>query len=324
MLKNFQRLSLCKVMLMDGTFSIAPSMYDQVYTIHGFDDSTGWTLPAVYALLPNRTTKTYKKLLNIVVQHAKNWMLSPDLIITDFEIAAINAADIVFPGASICGCHFHFCQASKRQRSSEMTKACENSSEVSHIFKSFYGLAFLPAEYIPIGYSELKNFIPTSYLTLFEDFLEYFLTTWVGTKNRTARFPPNLWSVYHRTLTELPRTNNLVEGWNSKIHGRAGCNHPTFFSFVRLLQKEQDSVDRSMELIVAGEKQLLKRNKYVQLGKRLLNLVKNYPSGGVEILDFLKGVAHNMGNDSNRWKNKRDENEDENNEENKSKRPRVQ
>jgi len=53
---------------MDGTFEIVPSMYEQLYTIHGFDDATGWTLPAVYALLPNKTSKSYKKLLNIVVE----------------------------------------------------------------------------------------------------------------------------------------------------------------------------------------------------------------------------------------------------------------
>ena len=76
------------------------------------------------------------------------------------------------------------------------------------------------------------------------------------------------------------------------IHGRAGCNHPTFFPFLRLLQKEQDSVDRSMELIVAREKQLFRRNKYVRLGRRLLNLVKNYESGGgtqmIEYTYFLR------------------------------------
>jgi len=88
-----------------------------------------------------------------------------------------------------------------------------------------------------------------------------------------------------------------------------------------LRNNKTKACENSSELIVAGEKQLLKRNKYVNLGKRLLNLVKNYQSEGVEILDFLKGVAHNMGN---RWKNKRDENEDENNEKNRSKRPRVQ
>jgi len=70
-------------------------MYEQVYSIHGFDDATGWTLPAVYALLPNKTAKSYKKLLNIIVQHTKNYILSPDLIITDFELAAINAAEAI-------------------------------------------------------------------------------------------------------------------------------------------------------------------------------------------------------------------------------------
>jgi len=53
-----------------------------------------------------------------------------------------------------------------------------------------------------------------------------------------------------------------------------------------------------------------RQTRYVALGNRLLQLVRNYDSTH-EVLDFLKGVAHNMSDDSNRWKSlKKRKNED--------------
>jgi len=94
------------------------------------------------------------------------------------------------------------------------------------------------------------------------------------------------------------------------MHSSASCDHPNFFKFLTLLQKEQDHADRSMQQILAGERQSIKRRGYVALGNRLLTLVKNYDSTH-EVLDFLKGVAHNMTDDNHRWKNlKKRKNED--------------
>jgi len=287
---------------MDGTFSIAPQMYEQLYTIHGYDDNSGWTLPAVYALLPNKSSKAYQKLLNIVVEHCRPYILSPDLVVMDYEMAAISAAEKVFPGASIQGCHFHFSQAIKRQLSTDMKIKAEESVQFALLIKSFYALAFLPPEHIEIAFVELKSTISPIFSAILEDFLNYFSATWVGTKNRPPRFAHSVWSVYHRCINELPRTTNIVEGWHNKMHIVAGCDHPNFWKFVTIIQNEQDGAHRTMEQIVAGEKPATRRKIYINLNKRLLTLVLKYSIGSYEVMDYINGIAHNMNLDNRRWK----------------------
>jgi hypothetical protein len=47
---------------MDGTFKTAPSLFDQLYTIHAL--TTISTVPCVYALLTNKQQATYTTSLN--------------------------------------------------------------------------------------------------------------------------------------------------------------------------------------------------------------------------------------------------------------------
>lgn len=55
--ENLQKMSECDHWYADGTFSCAPSIFTQLYTIHGIQCSN--VLPSVYALLPNKKKKTY-------------------------------------------------------------------------------------------------------------------------------------------------------------------------------------------------------------------------------------------------------------------------
>ena len=50
----------------DGTFSVAPDVFYQVYTIHGVIENA--VIPLVYALLPN---KTQEKLFGCLEQFGK-------------------------------------------------------------------------------------------------------------------------------------------------------------------------------------------------------------------------------------------------------------
>jgi len=78
----------------DGTFRVTPAGFDQLYTIHAFVD--GQTYPCVFAPLPARTEAVYQRLL----QELGNLGLAtaPIAIMTDFEMAAINAFRKKFPG----------------------------------------------------------------------------------------------------------------------------------------------------------------------------------------------------------------------------------
>lgn len=110
--EDLKRLSACKIWLSDGTFSVVPTVFKQLYTIHGVlerDNETTLTrefksVPLVYILSPKKDEKTYTKILKII-KNNEDIDFNPDLIITDFERAFINSAQTVFPSTRLHGCY---------------------------------------------------------------------------------------------------------------------------------------------------------------------------------------------------------------------------
>ena len=89
----------------DGTFRVTPEGFDQLYTIHALKNGS---YSYIYALLPGRAEQIYRRLLH----HIGNLSPSgaPQSVVTDFELAAINALRVTFPNAEMTGCYFHFGQ----------------------------------------------------------------------------------------------------------------------------------------------------------------------------------------------------------------------
>ena len=75
-------LSQSEICHCDGTFSVAPDLFYQVYTNHGVIENA--VIPLVYALLPNKTQDTYEKLFGCLEQFGKK-------VVIDFEAAVHNA-----------------------------------------------------------------------------------------------------------------------------------------------------------------------------------------------------------------------------------------
>ncbi|CAF1098713.1 unnamed protein product [Adineta steineri] len=84
-------------------YQVAPTLFEQMYAVHG--SIHGKKLPLLYSLLPNKDQKTYEDLFGIVAQHAQR---KPNYITIDFEKAAENAFNVIYPQCKILGCFFHF------------------------------------------------------------------------------------------------------------------------------------------------------------------------------------------------------------------------
>ena len=99
--------------LADGTFKVAPAVFEQLYTIHASEHDQ--VFPCVYALLPDKQEPTYRKLLEIIKTAIEELRPGADgvggTILTDLEKAATNAFRAVFPDKQQSVCFFHFCQA---------------------------------------------------------------------------------------------------------------------------------------------------------------------------------------------------------------------
>ena len=107
--EDFRYLHEAATWIMDGTFSICPPLFLQLYTIHV--ELFGGVSPVLFALLPNKTTSTYERLFREIryvlesMPFTANAVPSPkpENIIVDYEKAVINTVGKLFPHTRIQG-----------------------------------------------------------------------------------------------------------------------------------------------------------------------------------------------------------------------------
>ncbi|GBN39368.1 hypothetical protein AVEN_63677-1 [Araneus ventricosus] len=83
--------------------------------------------------------------------------------------------------------------------------------------------------------------------------------------------PTALWNVND----QRHRTNNAVEGWNSKLNRMIGRQQPNVKILIKCLKDEANNIShviRSRELGEFG----VKRKKCMQLDQRLENIMKDF------------------------------------------------
>ena len=88
---------------------MVPESAYQLYTIHGYRNGEGLAL--AWALLPNKSTATYTEMFTAVRDALVQRFGSLGCIryfLTDYELAAMNAINSVFPESNVKGCSFHF------------------------------------------------------------------------------------------------------------------------------------------------------------------------------------------------------------------------
>jgi len=221
--QNLEELCLAQHWFLDGTFSIAPTLFEQVYTIHGIKNNKN--IPLVYILLARKHqglyTRVFERLFELDDQ------LNPDSIMLDFELAAINAISSVFPHASIKGCYFHFSQCIfKHIKGTPAYDLYKNNDEARTLLKCLLSMAFVPESDVVEVFEELQDCFDK-----FPDLIPvitYFEENLIGRVNRHRRLAPRfaiiLCNMNERTMYELPRTNNAVEHWHRAFQTSVGAS----------------------------------------------------------------------------------------------------
>ena len=75
-------------------------------------------------------------------------------------------------------------------------------------------------------------------------------------------FLPDLWNQHSAALQGEPRTNNLVEGWHRRFNTLVGKSHPSLYTLLKEIQKEQGNTERRInELELAKVKQRISKEK---------------------------------------------------------------
>lgn len=231
---NLRRLARHNNWYMDGTFSSAPALFAQLYTIHYLEDRTAF--PMVFALLPNRRQSTYEKLFAELKDLEST--IQPETVMTDFELAAINGIVSSFPEILTFGCNFHFnqCLIRKVKRFGYTKDYNQEKSQFQMHIKMLAALAFVPVHKV----FEAFDLISAKFDEKYEDLLNSFDNEWVGTRDRRGKITPGrfqiqLWNQYGKDI----RTNNSVEGWNRSFNELMVKHNPSIWRFLNVLQVEQ-------------------------------------------------------------------------------------
>ena len=144
--ENLRRLTEAESLFVDGTFSICPSIFYQVFSIHIMKQEQ--TFPTVYALLLNKQRQTYSRTLMLMMPLGLN--LSPATVVSDFELAIIQAVSLNFQQVTHRGCYYHFMQALWRKLQSLSLAQCDMSSNptLKHFVKKMAAISFCPLPFV--------------------------------------------------------------------------------------------------------------------------------------------------------------------------------
>ena len=258
---------------MDGTFKSCPSLFQQIYIIHGF--YRGEYLPLAFILMSKRNAAAYgmilrKIRLNALTLDAQG--LNPDMIITDFEHAIFSAVEQEFPATRHYGCFFHYCQALFRFiKNNGLLNQFRDSEDFRKNFKLKLMLPFLPSERIQYASNKINQQFDCPNL-----FIEYFDNFWL-TKS-------SIISVYDRILF---RTNNASEGYNSGFNRNVGYSRTNLWAFIiKLREEEAFSAIRKQKLDL-GYPPKSQKAKFRRRDEDILNWKRNFDAQNIDDVDFI-------------------------------------
>lgn len=201
----------------DGTFSISPIEFKQLYTISFIKNNH--VIPTVFFILKNKEMSTYREMLLIFTALVPN--LRPQIIIADFEIGAINIFKVFFPFAEIKGCLFHLSQnIIKNVKNNGYMNQFRENENFKIFIRALICLAFIPIETISDVFEFLLNH-PRRPLDTNLTY-NYFYINYIGSTSQrlinAVLFPIELWSSRSSLVYNVPRTNNAIEGWHAKLN----------------------------------------------------------------------------------------------------------
>ena len=143
--ENLMKLVEADTLYVDGTFQTCPRVFYQIFTIHA--TYAGKHIPLVYCLLPNKRQETYERVFRIIQEKADQLGLNlmPQTVLSDFELAIMQALRTIFPAAVVKGCYFHFCQALMRKvQHLHLQIPYQQNGDVRVFVRKTAALAFVP------------------------------------------------------------------------------------------------------------------------------------------------------------------------------------
>ena len=263
------------------------------------------TVPCVYALMQRKCQDSYEELLSVIDRKCAALGHQPDpaVIITDFEVAAMQAVRAVF-GDSVAtrGCFFHLKQATWRKiQDLGMAANYRHDDTFRHFCGMLDGLAFVPLADVKAAMLYLRSVMPTSAAALVDYFDDNYVRGSIrslssGERRVPPRFAPTTWNMHRMhaaTLSGADRTNNHSEGWNNHLQHLVGRKKPSVWRLLEALQADTAEASAKMLRHAVGTLSPKKSAKaYKATQERLLRLCNEYIDGSRDLKDFVHAIGH--------------------------------
>lgn len=295
---------------MDGTFSTAPALFQQLYVIRAALGET--SIACVYAFMSSKSQGLYEELFRAinVRSNALGFDLYPRIITIDFELAVSNAISAIY-GSDVkkAACFYHLTQSTWRKvQEFGLVTLYKTDADVRHFCGMMDGLAFLPLSDVSRGLAYLKTIVKEELVPL----LDYFDQTYVSGPLRAIRqpqknqrlptirmrrsnplFPPELWNVNEATLNDEARTNNMCEAWNNGFLTTVGHHHPCVWKAIEAIRKDQAICSTLLYQNIRGEPPKKRvRREYKNLQQKLKKLCSDYRDGLCNMNSFISTIGH--------------------------------
>lgn len=284
-------LSASQQIHMDESFHAAPNITFQLFTMHAKIQDR--VLPLVYCLLPDKKVTTYRRALVQVKTALPEF--NPQHIMVDFEMTLVNAARICFSDAELSGCLFHFSQSIIRKTNSSHKHEFDSNPRFKMQIKMLVALAFLPIDRVVQAFYEIASCLPSVIADYFED---TYLGRYRGTESERSQplFSITFWNASRRLESNMPRTNNHVEGWHNRFNAAVGCAHPSIFKLIKKIKAEMDLVSLEIAQANNGMKVYTKPKLSVKEAciREIVRRVQAQTEREVSMIDALKAFANNI------------------------------
>ena len=75
-----------------------------------------------------------------------------------------------------------------------------------------------------------------------------------GRTRRQAPYPIDIWNMVERVKSNMHRMNNNIQGWHRKLNSAFRCSHPTLWSLLDKLMKEENNIHSDILNAVTGRR----------------------------------------------------------------------
>ena len=242
--KNIDYMIEAETLMVDGTFYVAPTLFYQSLSIHGFVG--GKAIPLVYALLPDKKQKTYERFVDVMSRYL---CTSSGKLMIDFELAIINAMQLNLPSYAILLCYFHLAQNLQKQISKKHRKRYRTDKDFATASRIMLMLCFVPLERLEEAIDAIIYYLSENFQCLLYVW-KYFEDNYIGEliapdRRQTPRYPPYLWNKYQTVIDggDLLLSNNDVEGFHRSFKRKLTAPHPCISKYFQAIKDQQVKTD---------------------------------------------------------------------------------